>query len=286
MSTHALLFRPEAPIGVFDSGVGGLSVLRHIQQQCPNESLIYFADSGFAPYGDKSEAQVIERTLFVAAHLMSLGVKALVVACNTATAAAIAQLRITYPTLILVGVEPGLKPAIKCSHNKKIGVLATHRTLASTKYQQLCEQLQQANQVEFFPQACIGLADQIELGELNSPATLQLLKTYCQPLIDAGVDTTVLGCTHYLFALEAIRQIFNQQNQSPMQFIDTGLAIAMQLKRLLAQQQLENVFMPPQKLRSITTGQAAKLEFALTQLLNLQQDDYTIQEFHCNLSPT
>ena len=134
----------DAAIGVFDSGVGGLSVLRHIRAQLPHEDLIYVADSGYAPYGDKTEQQVIDRSLAVAAYLVQQGIKALVVACNTATIAAIKALRARYPELPIVGVEPGLKPAAAASRNGKIGVLATERTLRGEKLLALREQVSTA----------------------------------------------------------------------------------------------------------------------------------------------
>ena len=160
-----------APVGIFDSGLGGLSVLRHVRAQLPQETLIYFADSAFAPYGGKPEALVIARTLAVADFLVAQGIKALVVACNTATAAAITAVRERYPDLPVVGVEPGLKPAALCSVSRVVGVLATERTLASARFQALEMQLSAATGVRFLPQPCVGLADQVEKGELRSPAT-------------------------------------------------------------------------------------------------------------------
>ncbi|WP_243405543.1 glutamate racemase [Solimicrobium silvestre] len=272
----------QAPIGIFDSGIGGLSVLRHICEQLPNESLCYFADSSFAPYGDKTEAEVIQRSLYVAQHLLQLGVKAIVVACNTATTAAIAALRANYPDLILVGVEPGLKPAASLSKTGHVGVLATSRTLASSKYQLLCEQIQQTTQVRFINQACPGLVDLIEQGELDSPAALELLNNYLQPIFQAQADTIVLGCTHYPFVETSIRQIANKTSPHPIQIIDTGLAIAKQLQRLLTQQQLLNQHKTAETLHCITNGAAEKLEFALSHLLKYQPEQYIIQEISCN----
>ncbi|NRR30457.1 glutamate racemase [Oxalobacteraceae bacterium] len=199
----------DAPVGIFDSGVGGLSVLRHVRAQLPNEHLMYFADSAHNPYGDKTEAFVVERSLAIAAFLLEQGAKALVVACNTATIAAIKALRATYPTLPLVGVEPGLKPAAAATRSGKVGVLATQRTLSGEKFLLLREQISLATSVEFLLQPCVGLADQIEQGQLDTPETQAMLERYVAPLIAQGADTLVLGSTHYPFARAAIERIAN-----------------------------------------------------------------------------
>lgn len=273
------LLNNNNPVGIFDSGLGGLSVLRHIQAQLPNESLCYFADSGFAPYGDKTEQEVIARSLFAADYLVQQGVKAIVVACNTATAVTIKLIRARYPDLVLVGVEPGLKPAANISKNGCIGVLATSRTLASSKYQLLCERIQQEMHVRFINQACPGLADQIERGELDSPHTLELLRNYLQPIFLAQADTIVLGCTHYPFVEESIYRIVHQESKTPIQLIDTGAAIARQLKRLLEERQLANQHNATSPIRFTTSGDAKQLEqleFVLARLLNLKPNQYVI----------
>lgn len=265
-----------APIGIFDSGLGGLSVLRHIREQLPNESLCYFADSGFAPYGDRTEDEIAQRTLFAAQYLLQQGAKALVVACNTATAVAIKLLRAQYPDLILVGVEPGLKPAASLSKTGCIGVLATSRTLASAKYQRLCEQIQQSMNVRFINQACPGLVTQIEKGELESAATLALLSKYLQPIFATEADTLVLGCTHYPFVENAIKRLIAKESKRPIQLVDTGAAIAKQLKRLLEEHQVTNQQKTPSPIHCTTSGDTEKLQFALSQLLHLQPENYVI----------
>ena len=217
-----------APIGVFDSGVGGLSVLRHLRAQLPREDFLYFADSGFAPYGEKPETVIVQRSLAIGAFLVAQGAKAIVVACNTATAAAIEALRAAYPGMPVVGVEPGLKPGIAASRNGRIGVMATGSTLASAKFRRLLGRLE-GEGAQFFLQACNGLADQIEKGELRSPATFALLQRYVGPLLQDGVDTLVLGCTHYPLVQPLIEEIAGPQ----VQVIDTGKAVAQQLERLL-----------------------------------------------------
>jgi glutamate racemase len=224
----------NAPIGVFDSGVGGLSVLRHIRAQLPHEHLLYFADSGFAPYGDKPEQVVAERSLAIAAFLVERGAKALVVACNTATVAAIKLLRAYYPDMPIVGVEPGLKPGAAASRNGRVGVLATDGTLAGEKFQLLREQISQSTSAQFLLQGCTGLADQIELGELDSDATAAMLARYILPLLDQGADTLVLGCTHYPLVQAAIERIIAGATPREIVLVDTGEAVSRQLARLLA----------------------------------------------------
>lgn len=261
---------PTAPIGVFDSGVGGLSVLRHIHAQLPNEHLLYFADSGFAPYGDKPEHVVAERSLAIAAFLVARGAKALVVACNTATVAAIRLIREHYPHMPIVGVEPGLKPAAAASRNGKVGVLATECTLGGAKFLQLRDQVARANEVEFLLQGCTGLADQIELGELDSAATTAMLERYIVPLLNQGADTLVLGCTHYPFVTATIGAVVRAATTREVVLIDTGDAVARQLARLLA---LAGCASPgghqPARIEGFTTASATALSVAFSSLLGM-----------------
>lgn len=277
----------EAPIGIFDSGLGGLSVLRHIRAQCPNESLLYFADAAFAPYGDKTEEEIIQRTQFVANYFLQKNIKAMVVACNTATTVAIKQLRTHYPDLILVGVEPGLKPAARLSKTGSIGVLATSRTLASKKYQQLSQQIQQTMNVCFTHQACPGLAAQIELGELESSTTLNLLNKYLEPIFASHADAIVLGCTHYPFLANSIQRIAQQKKKHDIQLIDTGVAIAKQLQRLLEKHQLTNPHQMHWPVHCTTSGNVEQIKLALTELLHFRPENYTVTglssiEISCN----
>ena len=259
----------DGPIGVFDSGIGGLSVLRHVRAHLPHEHLLYFADSGFAPYGGKPEEEIVGRTLAIAAFLKQRGAKALVVACNTATAASIKALRERYPALPLVGVEPGLKPAAAISKTHVVGVLATKSTLSSTKFNLLSDQTGAATGVRFVQQACIGLADQIEKGELQSGGTAQLLKRYVLPLLEQGADTLVLGCTHYPFVQPLIEEIVSRATTRPIAIIDTGEAIARQLARLLAQHGLQNPVTGDGSLEAFTSGSATSLASAFAKLLKL-----------------
>jgi glutamate racemase len=255
-----------APVGVFDSGIGGLSVLRHIRDQLPHESLLYFADSGYAPYGGKPEAVIVERALAIADFLLRQGAKALVVACNTATAAAIKALRAAYPELVLVGVEPGLKPAVAATRSKIVGVLATEITLKSDKFAQLREQISADSGVRFLPQACIGLVDQIEQGELHSAATALLVQRYVAPLIAQGADTLVLGCTHYPFVQALIDQVI-LRSELAVSVIDTGESVARQLARRLAAHGLLTTNADEGALQAFTTGSHDALANAFAQLL-------------------
>ena len=260
-----------APIGVFDSGVGGLSVLRHIRAQLPAENLIYFADSGFAPYGDKPEHVVAERSLAVAEFLIAQGAKAIVVACNTATVAAIKLLRANYPDLPIVGVEPGLKPAAAATCNGIVAVIATEVTLAGEKFLLLREQISSASKAQFLLQGCPGLVDQIELGELDSDTTRAMLKRYILPLVAKGADTLVLGCTHYPFVRASIEQIVAEAGQGDMVLIDTGDAVARHVARLLTTAGCENRQAMPARLDAFTTASATALEVAFSSLLGLEQ---------------
>lgn len=261
--------RADAPIGVFDSGIGGLSVLRHIQARLPRESLLYFADSGFAPYGEKTENFIVQRSLAIADFLLQHGAKALVVACNTATATAIRALREHYPTLALVGVEPGLKPAAMLSKSRIVGVLATDRTINSTKFNLLQEQISATTGVRFLSQACIGLASQIEEGELTSPATATLVQRYVAPLIAQGADTLVLGCTHYPFVQALIETCVYQAASQAIAIIDTGEPVARQLARLLSEHNLLTTRVEEGMLQAFTTGSETALHSAFSTLLKL-----------------
>jgi glutamate racemase len=257
----------NAPIGVFDSGVGGLSVLRHIRQLLPHEHVMYFADSGFAPYGDKGEDVITARSLAIAAFFQQSHIKAVVVACNTATAAAIKALRTAYPALPLVGVEPGLKPAAALSKSRTIGVLATGGTIASAKFKLLREEIAGASGARFLPQACIGLADQIEKGELYSPKTAMLVQRYVAPLLEQGADTLVLGCTHYPFVRPLIEDTVRRLTTRAINIIDTGEPVARQLAHLLNRHDLMRNDEGHGGLDAFTTGSETALGTAFATLL-------------------
>lgn len=261
---------PDAPVGIFDSGVGGLSVLRHIQAQLPHEHLLYLADTGFAPYGDKPEHIVVERVLAIGDFLLAQGAKALVVACNTATVAAVRELRERHPGMPIVGVEPGLKPAASLTRSGKVGVLATERTLRGAKFLQLRDQIHRDSGAEFLLQPCVGLADQIEFGELDSTATSAMLKRFIMPLLTEGADTLVLGCTHYPLVRGSIERLLKDAGRPDVALVDTGDAVARQLARLLAGTgQLRAQSTIPASLTGYTSASATALTAAFRSLLGI-----------------
>jgi glutamate racemase len=216
------------PIGVFDSGVGGLSVLRDIRRELWNEDLLYVADSVHAPYGDKSAEFIEARAITIAQFLMNQQVKAMVVACNTATAAAVAELRARFPVPI-IAMEPAVKPAVEKTQSGVVGVMATRRTVASENFLNLLERF--GGNVEIVVQPCPGLAEQVEAGDLSGDKTRALLEHYVFPLLERGADTIVLGCTHYPFLQALIQAIAGPA----VAIIDPGEAIARELRRRLEQ---------------------------------------------------
>jgi glutamate racemase len=267
---HSVPSSADAPIGVFDSGVGGLSVLRHIHAQLPHEHVLYFADSAFAPYGAKTDEWLVQRAVAVTAFLLEQGAKALVVACNTATVAAIKAVRTAYPALPVVGVEPGLKPGAAATRNGTVGVLATASTLRGEKFLALREQISGATGTRFLLQPCGGLVERIEQGDLSGEATAAMLQGYVRPLLEQGADTLVLGCTHYPFVRDAIAQIVAARGEEmPVTLIDTGDAVARQLARLLEGAGLLRPGGTPAHLRGYTSGNATALQQQFASLLGL-----------------
>jgi glutamate racemase len=251
----------EAPVGIFDSGVGGLSVLREIRQLLPHESLLYVADSGHVPYGEKSPEYIRERCVLITEHLLAQGAKALVLACNTATAAAAAELRERYPDLPIVGMEPAVKPAAAATRSGVVGVLATTGTLKSARFAALLDRF--ANDVRVVTQPCPGLVECIEAGELQAPATRELLQGYVAPLLAEGCDTLILGCTHYPF----LRPLLHSLVPESVSLVDTGAAVARQLQRLLEQYDLRALG-PARPTRYWSSGEPEKLRRVLPVLLN------------------
>jgi glutamate racemase len=216
----------RAPIGVFDSGVGGLSVLRALRQALPGEDLLYVADSGHAPYGDRDAEFVIARAQAMSEFLRAAGAKAIVVACNTASVVAVAALR-ERCSLPIVAMEPAIKPAARVTHSGVVGVLATAGTVASANVERLCRE--HAGGARVLLQACPGLAECVERGELDSAATRALLQRYVEPLLQAGADTLVLGCTHYAFLAPALREIAGPG----VALVDAAEAVARETMRRL-----------------------------------------------------
>jgi glutamate racemase len=232
--------QPQAPIGVFDSGIGGLSILKALRLHLPNEAFVYYADSAHAPYGEKTDNFIRERCLAIAHELCHQhAVKALVVACNTATAVAIADLRLCYPNIPIIGLEPALKPALSHTRTNKVIVMATRATLSSHKFQALLTKVQpQSPDVQVVCQPCDGLAAAIERHcfNLDHPEIHGLVQKYLTNAYSDGVDVVVLGCTHYPLVLPVWQAYLPQS----VRIIDSGVAVAQQLKRRLQAVELLN----------------------------------------------
>ncbi len=262
-------------IGVFDSGVGGLSVLQALRAELPHENFVYVADSGHAPYGERDEAHVLARSRAIAHYLVGQNAKALVIACNTATAAAIAVLRAEHPGLPLIGVEPALKPAVAISRTGCIGVMATRSTLASAKFQALLGS--QAGLARFVLQPCDGLAEAIErsVETGDTSKTRALCAQYTGAMGQFGVepgqiDTLVLGCTHYPFAHGLLQALLGER----IALVDNGEAVARHTARQAARQTARQTTAQPGQaipgtLSLFTTGQPHALQAACRRWLGL-----------------
>jgi glutamate racemase len=211
-------------VGVFDSGVGGLSVLHHIRAALPDARLIYVADSAHVPYGDKTASYIEQRAIAISEFLIGQGAEAIVIACNTATAAAVATLRSRF-ALPVVAMEPAVKPAVAATRSGVVGVLATIGTLESARFAALLEKY--AGDVEIVTQGCPGLVEQVENGDLDGPQTRALIERYTAPLLERGADTFILGCTHYPFLAPLIRDVAGDD----IVLVDTGAAVARELCR-------------------------------------------------------
>ncbi|MES2413877.1 MAG: glutamate racemase [Pseudomonadota bacterium] len=260
-------------IGVFDSGIGGLSVLKALRAELPSEDFIYIADSGHAPYGERDDRHVIERSQRITGWLAGQGIQALVIACNTASAAAIAQLRATHPLLPIIGVEPALKPAAVLSQTKRIGVMATRGTLASGKFRALLAT--QSSQADFVLQPCDGLADAIERSAAsgNDDEVLASCARHVNAMGPFGskpgdIDTLVLGCTHYPFAQACLQQLVGPD----VQIIGNGEAIARQTRRQLREvpdEKNASSLRQAGTVQLFATGEAANLHAAAHRWLGL-----------------
>jgi len=222
------------PIGVFDSGVGGLSVLRAIRQQLPPEQIIFVADQAHVPYGPRPIEQVRAFSEAITHFLIAQDVKMIVVACNTASAAALYHLRATFPQIPFVGMEPAVKPAAERTLSGVVGVLATPATFQGQLYASVIERF--ANGVRVLQDTCPGLVEQIERGELATPKTRTILETALNPMLTQGIDRVVMGCTHYPIVIPVIKEIVGPN----VEVIDPAPAIARQVERLLDEHNLRN----------------------------------------------
>ena len=256
---------PRACIGVFDSGVGGLSVLRALRAALPGTSMVYIGDVAHAPYGARPAVEVIERSMRMAEVLIGHGARLIVVACNTATVLAIEALRARWPERAFVGVEPGIKPAAARSRSKRIAVMATAATVASLRLRHLIERYAADGQVHL--QACPGLADAIERGVLDGPALVEVLRGPCDAIRAAGVDTVVLGCTHYPFVEGPIRALLGEH----VTLIDTASAIAARTGALW--EQSLPLFEPSPTMHALSTGETATMRMLLRQCPGLAETE-------------
>lgn len=250
-----------SPIGIFDSGVGGISVLRAMRQQMPNESVIYFGDQGHIPYGPRPMEQIRSFSEAITNFLLEQNAKIIVVACNTASAAALKYLREKFPDAQFVGMEPAVKPAAEYTQTGKVGVLATPATFQGALYASVVERF--ANGVELFQSTCPGLVQQIEQGNLDGEETRKILKDALQPMLEKNIDTVVLGCTHYPFVIPLIQQIVGDN----VQVIDPAPAVAKQAKRLLEAGGMGNQSTSKGEVKFYTSGDPDVLKSMLLMLL-------------------
>lgn len=252
------------PVGVFDSGVGGLSVLRQIRQHLPAESVIYLADQAHVPYGPRSHEEIYAFSAGITDFLWQQPVKAVVVACNRASAAALSRLRQAFPHIPFVGMEPAVKPAAQQTRTGHVGVLATQGTFNSERYATLMSRF--AHGVTVWEDPCPGLVDLIEAGEIEAPQTEQFLRRVLGPMLGQGIDTLVLGCTHYPFLIPVIQRITG----TAVTIIDPAPAVARQTERVLAQHDLLAPAGQAAQLRLLTTGPAVSFQQQVDRLLGVE----------------
>lgn len=261
----------DSAIGVFDSGVGGLSVLREIRRELPFENLLYVADSGYAPYGDRPAAFVQQRARSVVEFLIGQGATSIVVACNTATAVAVDSLRSTF-TLPIVAIEPAVKPAAATTRSGVVGVLATTNTLTSAKFATLVEQY--AGGASVLTHAAPGLVEQVESGDLTSERTRALIERYVDPLLEEGADTLVLGCTHFPFLTPLIQEIAGPN----VAVIDPATAVARELRRRLTSAGLLSASTTPGSERFWTSGPIDTIKPLVSRLWSADVDVRALPE--------
>jgi len=266
-------FHANSPIGVFDSGVGGLSVLRAIRQQMPEESVIYFGDQGHIPYGPRPMRQIQNFSEAITRFLLDKGAKIIVVACNAASAAALTYLRQTFSDVSFVGMEPAVKPAAEHTETGVVGVLATPATFQGALYASVVERF--ANGVELLQDTCVGLVQQIENGDLDGTATRKILEDALHPMLQKNIDTVVLACTHYPFVIPLIQEIVGDK----VRVIDPAPAVARQAKRLLEAQGLKRETGSRGQVKFFTSGDARLVQSLLPKLF---REDGNVHALHWN----
>lgn len=250
-------------VGIFDSGIGGLSVLREIHSMLPFQPLYYIADQAHVPYGKRQLEEIRKFSLTITGYLVDLGAQVVVVACNTASAAALRELRAEYPKIAFVGMEPAVKPATQNTHNGVVGVLATPATFEGRLYNTLVEKF--AGDVKILKNTCPGLVEEIENGGTTSQKALRILKQALIPMLDNGVDTIVLGCTHFPFIVPLIQEIVGPH----VTVIDPAPAIARRTSYLLDKLGLIVRYAQNSDLRFATTGKRGLYKDAIYSLLGI-----------------
>ena len=256
--------QPAGPVGIFDSGVGGLSVLRALWAELPGIPVIYFADQAHVPYGPRPLGQVRQFAEAISRYLIDQGARLVVVACNAASAAALHHLRQVFPETPFVGMEPAVKPAAETSRSRVVGVLATPATFQGALYASVVERF--ASDVQLLQHTCPGLVAQIEAGELSAPATRRILDAALQPMLAGGIDTVVLGCTHYPFVIPLIQEIAGPG----VRVIDPAPAVARQARRLLAASVPSTLPYSAAAATFLTSGDPQRFEQTLEQLLGIR----------------
>jgi len=224
----------SAPIGVFDSGIGGLTVVKHLIDALPNENIVYFGDTARVPYGSKSNDTVIEYSIQNTAFLMEFGVKAIVVACNTASSVAIESLRSKFDVPVIGMIEPGAKYGLGYTSNNKIGVIGTRATINNNAYSHQIKEL--SNEVEVFESACPLFVPLAEEGWVDHPATRAVAAEYLAPLKKAGIDTLILGCTHY----PILRAVIQREVGPDIKLVDSGIAASYSVVKELTERDILN----------------------------------------------
>jgi glutamate racemase len=253
------------PIGIFDSGIGGLTVMAAIRQALPHERLLYFGDNAHMPYGARSLDEVRGFSMSICDALIAQGCKLIVIACNTASAAALKDVRARWPDFPFVGMEPAVKPAVEQTHSGVVGVIATVATFQSDLYASVVERFSQG--VEVLHQPCPGLVKQIEAGESDSPLTEQMLRGWLEPMLARGIDALVLGCTHYPIVRPLIERIVG----AGVRVIDPAPAVARQVARVLKEKAIDAAASATGAVEVFTSGDPAHVG-AMMERMGLPND--------------
>lgn len=247
------VLKKEFPVGVFDSGIGGLTVLKAIRQELHSENYIYVADQAHVPYGSKSKKDILAYSLGIARFLREKSCKLIVVACNTASAAALHELRDQFPEIPIVGMEPAVKPAAEHSRTGVVGVLATPSTFEGELYNSVVSRFAKGSKI--LKDTCPGLVEEIEAGNENSTESRKILEQALLPMVANGLDSIVLGCTHYAFAIDVIKEIVGNK----VEIFNPAPAIAKRVSELLSAADLLNNGSQYPEMRIFTSGENSHL---------------------------